>query len=268
MKRFTWIELVVVLGAIALMFFLFAPQLSKAKPKAAYYSCMSNLKQLGNAGALYEGENQAVRPGPQPLGNGIPEVSWDRPLAIQMGSILGPAGVHEPVANLTKNPVHPFAKTLMVFTCPVDPQVQGAAIGSGAKTLSEGLAPGNNITRTYVLNIGSGNLVLGVEDGICFTADAIPVSKIKTPAGTVNLIENQGYATVFGQKNLMGDTVMSCSKTGILDPADSYTNPGAPMIHKDKKRNLILALMYDGYVEVLDQVDIKKDKGKIMQYVK
>jgi prepilin-type processing-associated H-X9-DG protein len=269
MKRVTFIEVIVIISLLCIIAALLLPALQRPKSRGCHMpNCTSNMKQLGNAGALYEGDNAGVRPGPQPLGAAIDSVAWDRPLGIQMGANLGSSVAYEPLANLTKVPMHAAAKTLAIFTCPADLQSTGSAIGTGAKTIAEGTAAGSYITRSYMLNLGSGNLVTGVDDGVAFTENAIPVSKVESGAGTVNLIENHGYATVFGQKNLLGDTVMTCSKAGALDPADSFTNAKAPAMHGVKTKIRVNALMYDGHVEMLEQTSITATGGQIMHYVK
>ena len=280
MKRVTLIEVIAIIFLLFIVATLLLSLLQKKKSGSPMWSnCTGNMKQMGTAGALYGGDNQGLLTGPQPLGVGIPDVSWDQPLAIQMGANLGKTGVHEPLSMFTS--MHPGFKTLINFSCPQDPLRTGArSIPVVPGSFADGTAAGTGICRSYVLNLGSGNLVPGSDDGISTTANAIPVSKVVSAAGTAFLIESQGYATVFGQRNIANDTYLTCDATGTVTPGDAFSNPLARM-HIIKAKPLLKVprfwvkpkqcfnvLMYDGHVEPFDHATITAGKGMIMQYIK
>jgi prepilin-type N-terminal cleavage/methylation domain-containing protein len=69
---FTLIELLVVIAILAILAAMLLPALSKAKQRSQRTACLSNLKQIGAAFAIYLDDNEQHFPDRRDLKNGLP----------------------------------------------------------------------------------------------------------------------------------------------------------------------------------------------------
>lgn len=73
-RGFTLVELLVVIGIIALLISILLPALSKARAAANSVVCASNLRQLGTAYSMYSNDNKGYLP--RPVGFGLWSVAY------------------------------------------------------------------------------------------------------------------------------------------------------------------------------------------------
>jgi prepilin-type processing-associated H-X9-DG protein len=146
---FTLIELLAVLGMLALLAITLFPAHAAANAKSRAIQCLANLGQVMRAVTLYTGDNAGFYPPNPDDGNLIPGHNWCPGWA-------GPDGSEEFNPDILADPtrclVYPYLGTdVSLFRCPSDPRVgiyrgtdparQGTRV-SAARTISMNQAVG------------------------------------------------------------------------------------------------------------------------------
>src|SRR5579863_5355893 len=115
-SAFTLVELLVVLGIIAILATLLLPSLIRAKASAQSAACLNNLKQLTLCVHLYGSDNDDYLP----PNNFVYDIFSQQPLTLGDSWSTNLAPYDTNVGGITLCKLYPYNEQISIYRCPAD----------------------------------------------------------------------------------------------------------------------------------------------------
>jgi prepilin-type N-terminal cleavage/methylation domain-containing protein/prepilin-type processing-associated H-X9-DG protein len=269
-RAFTLVELLVVIGIIAVLVGILLPALNRARESARSVQCMSNLRAIGQAANLYAVANNGSLPygayGFTASGGGTTySYRWNNALQATMDPNAGMFSVGSGAAN------NWMPKTREVFMCPEVPGGKSAVTISThyyahPKLMPEYSAPivptPSNAPRPYKL----AGIKNGADIAMVFEATLVPAADDDAwnPRFSGAVASKLDNFAITGPSKLTTNAFSPSYPAGPRDPMSSIDltcSSGAQFVNTDTNENwgnvrfrhsrdrVTNALMADGHVE-------------------
>jgi prepilin-type N-terminal cleavage/methylation domain-containing protein/prepilin-type processing-associated H-X9-DG protein len=268
---FTLVELLVVIGIIALLISILLPALQRAREAGNRITCASNLRQLGQAFELYINEYKGTYP-PNWFQDDISVTSYNG----QTGhNITWATLLRKYVGMKNSDPLK--GGYMSIFKCPNDNLERAAWLQGGplsySMTTSWGPDPIFNSRRIVPLGQTPPNQFTWLNRGVgqLFTGGGFPMwirKNMVRPSGEAILLSERCYSEQAQTTNWnLGYQVATPQQQRYLNAGNAIY--GFPMLHANKGRETIAMFNYlfcDGHVLLMNPTDTVKDPASKLAY--
>ncbi len=216
-RAFTLVELLVVIGIIALLISILLPSLNKAREQGNRVACLSNLRQLGGAMIMYTNENKGYFPRSSASANAADDwIFWEAGRDLNEGALVKYLGnlfvanhYRCPSDNVDSHAVYPYSYTMNEYMGGLNPPTAAADLHSRIKITmvrrptdkillldeaSTTIDDGCWCPQRYVAGAGAHNLLSNRHDKKAETAN-------DPNAGRGNALFVDGHAYYIERKN-------------------------------------------------------------------
>jgi len=253
-RAFTLVELLVVIGIIALLISILLPSLNAAREQARMTKCLSNLQQLGLAAITYQSANNGyILPADVDAGGAYADPSFGRTWSDTWATILVaynylpyprnlPANAPPSLDNVFGCPSGVLDSASTTFGSDNIPSTRKDSRGAmGYLHQSAVLEPGLNVWSWY-----------GINGAASPTEERIPCRRIQKPSGLV-----KGYVKVTKIKK---PTELAFLWDGLLG-LHYYTTNGNRINARHQRGTITNFAFFDGHAESIRTKDLPGGDG-------
>lgn len=183
-RGLTLLELLVVIGILAVLLALLVPAVQRVRDSAARTRCQNNLRQIGLALHAYHDAQGFLPPGVRDGGADYPFLSWMARILpfIEQNAVWQQAvAAYSVDSAFQDDPPHPFTTLMPLYGCPADPRSDQVGITKPGFIQAQG---GLRVAFTSYLGVEGRNQTR--KDGCLFLNSSVRFADISD--GTSNTL--------------------------------------------------------------------------------